>query len=143
MTIDKNKIITITTSLLTGTFILVIGIILGSVYFTRLDFVFVETNYTIERVEMIPCNLSCLDARNEGYLEGVAECEMHEAYITGVDGRIRSYVDNNEGFYSSDGVMCLQTGGRTTEQIVNTFFHELMHRNIAEYSYEHFCGVQG
>jgi hypothetical protein len=100
-------------------------------------------NTTIERVEMIPCNLSCLDARNEGYLEGVAECEMHEAYITALDGRIRSYVDNNEGFYSSDGVMCLQTGGRTTEQIVNTFFHELMHRNVAEYSYEHFCGVQG
>jgi hypothetical protein len=42
-------------------------------------------------IKEIPCNLSCLDARNEGYLEGVAECEMHEAYIMGVDGRIRSY----------------------------------------------------
>ena len=87
-----------------------------------------------------PCNLSCLDARNEGYLDGVAECGMNAMYVIAVDGRIRSYVNNTEGFYSSDGVMCLQVEGRTSDQILGTVVHELMHKNVYEGDINHFCG---
>lgn len=97
-------------------------------------------NHTIERVEVKECALSCLDARNEGYLDGVAECDMNKMYYEAKDGRYQSLEENINAFNAERVAICVQTRGRTEGEILSAFLEELLHEHLWSATYkEHFC----
>lgn len=117
------------------------GFYMGSLFFNgQVEYVEVPVYINQTIIKEVPCTLSCLDARNEGYLDGVAECGMNKMYVEAKNGQYQSIDDNINGFNAEGVAICVQTAGRSEGEILAAFMEELFHQHLfAEANRESIC----